>query len=258
MFMTSSLSTTPAPEGTGTGDLRGYSNVVVITGAGISAASGIATYRDAESGWVDPDMEAMSHASQYRTHLARLWPFWSRLRAATAAAAPNSAHLALTAAQTRVVARGGELTVLTQNIDGLHTRAGTTAVLELHGSIHRSRCVRRSCGPAFADERVLAPGQQVLGCLRCERPARPDIVLFGEDLPGKVVHTAVDRLERADLCLYVGTSGTVSPANSMVTIAREAGARCVLVNAQPWLMPNPAFHDTILGPAEVLLPTLLG
>jgi len=147
--------------------------------------------------------------------------------------------------------------VLTQNIDGLHTKAGTPDVLELHGAIGRSRCQRRTCGPAFLDANVPAPGD-VPGCPRCSRSARPDVVLFGEKLSTKVMARAKAALRQTDLCVYVGTSGQVWPAADLVDVAADAGARCVLVNAAPWERPHPAFTSTFLGRAEELLPELLG
>lgn len=238
-------------------DLRRYTRVVVITGAGISAASGIPTYRQAGSGWTDPDLERISHARAYGNHLPRLWEFWGTLRARTAGAAPNAAHHALAAAQRRCSDAGGWLLIGTQNIDGLHHAAGSSGVTELHGSIHRSRCIRTGCGPAFDDDRIPAAGQ-IPPCPRCGRPTRPDVVLFGEQLLARTVKTVTGALRRAELCLYVGTSGEVHPVSDLVSTGRRAGARCVLVNAAPWTHPHPDFHDTLLGPAENLLPGLLG
>jgi len=238
-------------------DLRRYTRVVVVTGAGVSAASGLPTYRQAGSGWADPDLEAKSHAARYGSHLPELWAFWGALRELAAAAQPNAAHRALAAASARTRAAGGSFTVLTQNVDGLHTRAGTPDVLELHGSIARSRCLRRSCGPPFLDASVPAPGA-VPVCVRCGRATRPDVVLFGEKLAGRVMAAARARLRSADLCVYVGTSGQVWPAADLVALASGAGARCVLVNQEPWQEPHPAFTDAFIGRAEELLPLLLG
>lgn len=238
-------------------DLGEYRRVVVVTGAGISAPSGVPTYRQAGSGWTDSRREQMSHASRYGNHLAELWEFWGELRRLTAEAQPNAAHLALAELEERCRAAGGWVTIATQNVDRLHQRAGSSEVHELHGSVHRSRCMRKSCAHTFEDPHVPASGA-VPTCPRCGKALRPDVVLFGEQLSRALVGSVQERLREADLCLYVGTSGNVWPVSDLVTVARRSGARCVLVNAEEWDNPHPDFHDTVLGPAEELLPTLLG
>jgi len=238
--------------------LAAASRLLVLTGSGISAASGVPTYRQSGSGWTDPALERMSHASRYGNKLPQLWQFWGQLRALTAAADPNTAHGALAVLQRRAAATGGSVTVVTQNVDGLHQRAGSTGVLELHGSIHATRCLRRSCGTVTCpDERVPEPGA-ALGCAACGRPARPHVVLFGEQPPAAVWRAARQQAETAQLCLVVGTSGQVWPAAGLVASAKRAGARCVLVNADRWPQDESAvFDDVLLGPAEQLLPALL-
>lgn len=238
-------------------DLRSATRVAVLTGAGISAPSGLPTYRQSGSGWSDPDLEAKSAASRYGNHLPELWQFWGALRAAATAAEPNAAHLALTRAQQRCADRDGWLRVTTQNVDGLHTDAGTLFVNELHGSIHRTRCMRRACRAVFTDDRLPEPGAG-LSCPTCGSRARPDVTLFGEQLPPGARQEAVEAMQQAQVCVYVGTSGNVWPAADLVSHARKAGALCVLVNADPWEHPHPDFHHTVLGPAQHLLPALLG
>lgn len=237
--------------------MREHTRVLVVTGAGISAPSGIPTYRAAGSGWADPDLERISHISRYGNHLPALWQFWGRLRELTASAAPNAAHEALTTAQQRCEAAGGFLTVLTQNVDDLHGRAGTTGVIELHGSIHRSRCLRRSCGTPYPDATSPAPGQ-VPSCPRCARRTRPDVVLFGEQLAAASVAAARAALRQADLIVYVGTSGNVWPVAGFAEQARAAGKRTVLVNADPWEDGAQVFDEIHLGDAAEVLPRLLG
>lgn len=236
-------------------DLSSYRNVVVVTGAGISAGSGIATYRSAGSGWDNPRLERISTGAQAGNHLPELWGFWGPLRAQTAAAAPNAAHRALAAAEANVVAAGGTFLVVTQNVDGLHVRAGSANVVEMHGTLHRSRCKSRSCGTVIDDARVPAPGE-VPGCPTCGRGMRPDVVLFGERLPSTVKKLVLPALGRADLCLYVGTSGNVAPASELVEVTKRAGGRCVLVNAEAWVSGGAVFDDVVLGPAEDMLPDL--
>lgn len=235
---------------------RSRNRVVVLTGAGISAESGIATYRAAGSSWTDPTLERRSHASAYGNHLPALWDFWGSLRRATAAAEPNLAHQALATQGDRCARNGGSLTVLTQNVDGLHQRAGSADVLELHGSIHRTRCMRRACRAVFTDTRIPEPGT-VLTCPTCQSRTRADITLFGEQLPTGALRRAREVMAAADLCVYVGTSGNVWPAADLVSVAAAAGALCVLVNAEPWPHPHPDFERTVLGMAGQVLPTVL-
>lgn len=237
--------------------LREYRHVVIVTGAGISAESGIATYRAAGSGWNDQHLEWRSHTARYGNFLPELWQFWGSLRAATTAAAPNPAHLALAAAEARTLQAGGSFLVATQNIDGLHQRAGSRDVIELHGSIHRTRCVRRACTGPHLDGRLPEQGAP-LSCETCGKPARPDVVLFGESLAAADQRRVRQALRSADLCVYVGTSGNVWPVAGFVDEAAAAGARCVLVNADPWDEPNLRFSDTFLGPAGTILPAILG
>jgi NAD-dependent SIR2 family protein deacetylase len=227
--------------------------VVVVTGAGISAASGIPTYRSAGSGWDNERHEQMSQANRYGSYLPELWRFWGGLRALTAAACPNPAHHALADWEARLAASGGSMLVATQNIDALHVRAGSTTV-ELHGSLHRSRCMR--CRAVTNDSQVPVAGT-VPSCAACGGRLRPDVVLFGEQLSSRRVKQVLTALSHCDVCLYVGTSGQVWPVRDMVTTARHAGATCVLVNAEPWQPVHPDFHHTLLGPAEAVLPALV-
>jgi NAD-dependent SIR2 family protein deacetylase len=129
-------------------------------------------------------------------------------------------------------------------------------VVELHGSIRRTRCLRRSCSPAFDDPTVPEP-RQVPRCGVCGRAARPDIVLFGERLLAAHLRHLKQRLRQADLVLYCGTSGTVFPARDLIDHAPPDALR-ILVNKEPWDVPHPGFHHTILAPAEEALPALLG
>ena len=130
-------------------------------------------------------------------------------------------------------------------------------MIEVHGSVHRSRCLRRGCRKPFPDSTVPGPGRVPLCAVR-PRPLRPDVVLFGEQLGRKDTDRAYRALRAAQVCVYVGTSGNVRLVSEMVGIARASGATCVLVNAEPWDEPHPGFHETSLGPATVTLPGVLG
>jgi NAD-dependent deacetylase len=232
--------------------------VLVLSGAGISAASGIATYRGPGGMWSDAELLAAHSASSLPASLPVVWAAKGALRAQLLLTGPNAAHQALVDLERHMVARGGELVIATQNIDGLHQRAGSTGVVELHGSVMYSRCSDRGCSlPPFYDEAVPAEGEMPM-CPRCRRhPLRPAIVLFEEALPARAFRAAERAARTADVMVVVGTSGTVHPAIGLVDVAASAGAFCTLVNAEPWGHPHPSFDCQLVGPAEDVLPALV-
>ncbi len=229
--------------------------LVVFTGAGVSAESGIPTFRDALTGlWARFDPEQLATEAAFRADPSMVWRWYAERRAAIAAAQPNAAHRAIAALE----GRGPRVSVVTQNIDGLHARAGSHEVLELHGNILRVKCLE-GCGnperiePAFdwrADPREPPP------CPRCGAPLRPDVVWFGELLPPDVFSRAERAALRCDLMLVVGTSALVHPAAGLPLLARQAGARIAVVNPQD--TPIDALADRVLrGSAATVLPELL-
>jgi NAD-dependent deacetylase len=223
-----------------------YKSVVVLTGAGVSVASGLPTYRGPGGLWENEEIARIVHAESIPTRLPELWALYSERRKVALSVGPNAAH--------RALAEVGNLTLITQNVDGLHQRAGSENVLELHGSGFRTRCTRCTL-PPFFDE---GSYKSVPLCPKCSAPLRPDVVLFGEHLDRSVVARAEAAIARCDLFIAVGTSGSVWPAAGLVVDANFAGARCVFVNVEPCDPPNPYFHDEVIGPAEVVLPVLLG
>lgn len=229
--------------------------LVVFTGAGVSAESGIPTFRDALTGlWARFDPEQLATEAAFRADPSMVWRWYAERRAAIAAAQPNAAHRAIAALE----GSGPRVSVVTQNIDGLHARAGSHEVLELHGNILRVKCLE-GCGnperiePAFdwrADPREPPP------CPRCGAPLRPDVVWFGELLPPDVFSRAERAALRCDLMLVVGTSALVHPAAGLPLLARQAGARIAVVNPQD--TPIDALADHVLrGSAATVLPELL-
>jgi NAD-dependent deacetylase len=234
--------------------LHDYRRIVVLTGAGISVASGLPTYRGAGGLWTDdPErMDAVTAEAAARDP-ATPWRALADLRGVEAL--PNAAHRALARAESELPS-DASLTIITQNVDGLHLAAGSRSVVELHGNVRRSRCSKRRCGLApFEDSRATAEPPP---CPRCGAPLRPDVVLFNEMLPVDAEHRSKRALRDCELFLAVGTSGTVSPASSFVRSAEYAGARTIYVNLEPMDLPNPAFQETVLGRAEEVLPRLLG
>ena len=225
--------------------LEDYHNLVVLTGAGISVASGLRPYRGPGGLWEEnPDAQRMATVEYLKADPDGLREFFAPLREAARKARPNPAHEALARLEERCRKERREFTLLTQNVDGLHQAAGSQNVVELHGSIRKSRCTQ--C-PLPARETDAA---------RCEcgAPMRPDIVLFGEYLPDEAEYKARTVLRDVDFFLAVGTSGTVAPASNFVRAARANDARTVLVNLDPSDYPN--FDDELLGKAEEVLPTL--
>jgi len=237
-------------------DRRRYARVVVLTGAGVSAASGLRTYRGPGGVWEEHDVERLGHVSALTERPADVWKLFGGLRQSVLAARPNPAHDALARWQAEL-AQGQELLLVTQNVDGLHQMAGSRNVCEIHGNVLHSRCGSPDCTLAqFRDEDPHTSA--VPSCPLCRTAVRPDVVLFGEELPALPSWTAKRALRDCDLFLAIGTSGSVAPASSYVRGAEYAGARTVYINLEPMKDPNPAFQEVYIGRAEELLPQLLG
>lgn len=232
--------------------LAGAHRVVVSSGAGMSKESGIPTFRDAMEGlWANFDPQELATEAGFRRDPRRVWSWYAWRRERVAHARPNPGHLALARLQTLVPA----LTVVTQNVDGLHTEAGSPDVVELHGNIRRVKCLDRGhlyAGPLppYADDQDPPP------CPVCGSPLRPDVVWFGEMLPEKAVERAWSLAERCDAMLLIGTSGTVWPAAELPLVARRHGGLIVEVNPTPSELTHAA--DVFLeGPAGQVLPALV-
>ncbi|MFQ5459531.1 MAG: NAD-dependent deacetylase [Anaerolineae bacterium] len=224
--------------------------VVALTGAGVSAESGIATFRDAGGAWAQVDVADVATPAGYRADPAALWRWYADRRRAMRAAAPNPAHQALAAIEARVA----DFVLVTQNIDGLHQRAGSRRVLELHGSVEEARCTGRGHATPWPDPEPGAPVPPL--CPRCGARLRPDVVWFGEALPRATVEAAWAAAADCDVLLVVGTSAVVEPAASLPRVAAAHGAAVVEVN--PNHTPLSAVADHVLGaPAGVVLPALV-
>ncbi len=236
-------------------NIKQYRNVVILTGAGVSAASGVPTFRGAGGLWNDEEAVWVSDADNLPQSLPRLWNFYGPLREKMAQVQPNAAHFALSQLQNDARQRGQNVTLITQNVDELHQRAGSLGTVELHGSLMKSRCLK-GCSPSFEDAQSHA-GELPL-CENCGAPLRPDFVLFSEMLPVDALQRCRHALRECDLFLAVGTSGTVSPASEFVAGASLVGARTILVNLHPMTPRNSYFKEEILGRAEETLPQLFG
>ena len=226
-------------------------HIVILTGAGVSVGSGLPTYRSHGGLWESADIARIVEARFLPASLPDLWRLYFERRRIALAAKPNPAHTAIAALQN---ARPGAVTLLTQNVDGLHQRAGSPQVTELHGSAFRTRCTNLVCDlPAFDDTQSY---NAVPLCPRCGLPLRPDVVLFGENLPEAALRQSQAALDQCDLFYAIGTSGVVWPAASFVQIAAQAGAYTVLVNLEAGEGAE-GFDKVSLGRAEDVLPGLL-
>lgn len=223
---------------------------VVFTGAGVSAESGIPTFRDALTGlWERYDPQQLATEEGFRADPQLVWRWYASRRERIGQVRPNAAHEAIA----EFGRRKPGLLVVTQNIDGLHQRAGSADVVELHGSILRARCLAGCPGPALGwerDERV--PPR----CARCGAPLRPDVVWFGEMLPEAALERAQRAARSCDLLLVVGTSALVYPAAELPFEAARAGAGVICVNPEP--TPVDEIATAVLrGRAGDLVPVLL-
>ncbi|MGI4791284.1 MAG: SIR2 family NAD-dependent protein deacylase [Janthinobacterium lividum] len=226
-----------------------FDNIVLLTGAGVSVGSGLPTYRGPGGLWESADIAWIVEARHLPGSLPDLWRLYSERRQVALAAHPNPAHAAIAEMQK---SRPDAVTLFTQNVDGLHQRAGSPQVIELHGSAFRTRCTNPLCDlPPFADTRSY---EAVPTCPRCASPLRPDVVLFGENLLETALIQAQTALSQCDLFMAIGTSGMVWPAAAFVRIAAQAGARTILVNLDAGAGE---FDEVILGRAEDILPGLL-
>jgi NAD-dependent deacetylase len=224
--------------------------VAVLTGAGISAESGVPTFRDALTGlWAKFDPRELATPSAFERNPKRVWDWYAERRAQAARVTPNAGHRSLVAIERRVP----EFVLVTQNVDGLHAKAGSRNLVELHGNIGRVKCAREGILVERWDEPFdeLPPR-----CPRCGAFLRPDVVWFEELLPAAALEAAEDAARRCDVLLVVGTSAEVYPAAALPLYARDADALVIEIN--PARTPLTDRVDYALcGPAGTVLPALV-
>ncbi len=231
--------------------LAGARRVAVLTGAGISAESGIPTFRDAQTGlWAQFDPMQLATEEGFRADPSLVWRWYAWRRTLVGQARPNPGHRALAAAQ----ACFERFHVITQNVDGLHARAGSTNLIELHGNILRTICLEH-CGFA-EDSPARLPAGEPPRCPQCGAWLRPAVVWFGEMLDPTALREADAAAEDCDVMLVVGTSGLVYPAAGIPASARRAGAVVLTVNPEPTDLDAVA-SVCIRGKAAEVLPRLL-
>ena len=227
-------------------ELRRAQKFVALTGAGISAESGLATFRDAQTGlWSKfrPEELATAEAFQRDPKFVQDWYTWRRQNALNAK--PNKGHLALA----EMEKRAPEFLLVTQNVDGLHERAGSRRMVELHGNINRFRCFENDC----ASDNFDVDEQR---CRSCGGHLRPDVVWFGEMLPTDAIEAAVTAAENCDVFFSIGTSSVVYPAADLWRRAKDNGAMVIEINKDPTPLTPLADHS-FLGQAGNILPALV-
>ena len=232
-----------------TDTLRGAGNTVVLTGSGVSVESGVPTFREAQTGlWGRFDPQELATPEAFARDPELVWNWYEWRRALVAEAFPNPGHVAI--AKMERLFSG--FTLVTQNVDGLHQRAGSSEVIELHGNILRTKC---SVEDTVVED--YAEGEMPPCCPSCGGPLRPDVVWFGEMLPSGALEAASEAARGSDVLLSVGTSGLVYPAAALPFEALENGATLVEIN--PGETPlTPHANYSIRGPAGEVLPELVG
>lgn len=238
--------------------------VVVLTGAGISADSGLATFRSADGWWKNHRPEDLATPQAFARDPRLVWEWYGLRRAAATESSPNAAHLSLA----RWAIDRDDVTIVTQNVDGLHTRAAESAAqnlgrqdlagarpLELHGCLFRVRCTACEKRAAHHDPIDATSLETLPTCGSCGRMVRPDVIWFGEPL-GPEIGQAFTLAQEAELCLVVGTSAVVQPAASIATVVRQGGGQVIEVNPEPTPLTPLAAVSFRAGAAD-MVPQLL-
>lgn len=229
-----------------------HREIVFLTGSGLSARTGMGTFRGPQGLWaLDPQIERSMHAEELPDSLPDLWRVWGRMARIGLDHGPTPGH--------RAIARMGA-PVITQNVDGLHQAAGSEIVAELHGTALRAVCLEPDCGWSCETEPGEGPRAEDHGvpsqCPWCGAGTRPDVVLFDESLPASALELALRLAQRADLFVAVGTSGVVFPAAHLAPVAKECGATTVLIDIDPPrdAYVRTAFDHVIAADAHDVLP----
>lgn len=233
--------------------LREANRVTVLTGAGISAESGIPTFRESQNGlWAKYNPHELATPQAFKKNPSLVWKWYTWRREIIAQAEPNAGHTALARLEQHLITRGSDFSLITQNVDNLHQRAGSQHVYELHGNLTRSRCF---------EENILIQGWESLEgappeCPCCGGPLRPDVIWFGETLPADLLQTSIEASQNCDVFFSLGTSALVEPAASLPFLARRSGATIIEVN--PQRTPLSPYASFVLdGQSGDILPVIL-
>jgi NAD-dependent deacetylase len=231
-------------------DILGSQKTIALTGAGISVESGIPDFRSAGGLWSKYDPEEYAHISAFRSNPAKVWQMIKEMMELVLGAEPNPAHSALAELEQMSLLSS----VITQNVDGLHQRSGSKEVIEFHGSNQWLVCLRcgyRQEATSFSFEDI--PPR----CPQCSSILKPDVVFFGEPIPGEAQARAFEEARTCDVVLVVGTSAVVYPAAGIPTLAKQNGATVVEINMEPTALTGFISDYLIQGPAGTILPKIV-
>lgn len=241
--------------------LAAQSRICILTGAGISAESGIPTFRDKQTGlWENYGVEDLATPEAFMRDPELVWSWYQWRRQIVADKAPNPAHHALAQWQYHAQTSDQQVTLITQNVDDLHEQAGST-LTHLHGHLWRNRCGQ--CEIPYQDQlRASYDGQdtvsfedELITCPHCNGYIRPDIVWFGETLPAQAWETAEKAAAKCDVFISIGTSSLVYPAAGLSQLAKQNGAQLIEINPDP--TPNTIVDITLAEKAGIILPLLI-
>jgi NAD-dependent deacetylase len=229
--------------------LRSAQRITVLTGAGVSAESGLPTFREAQTGlWAQYNPEALASPQGFAANPRLVWEWYAWRRELAQRSAPNPAHKALV----QIEQQAAEFTLITQNVDSLHQRAGSRNVLELHGNLSRTICSAERVVVQHWEETSIPPT-----CPYCAAYLRPDVIWFGELLPSEPLRLALHAARSCEVFLAIGTSGIVYPAASLPYHALEYGAHLITINLDASSYPGGANATFIAGRAGEVLPLLV-
>jgi NAD-dependent deacetylase len=222
---------------------------IALTGAGISVESGIPDFRSAGGLWSKYDPLEFAYIEAFRANPAKVWKMLVELDEVLLSARPNAAHLALAELEKRGMLRA----VITQNVDSLHQRAGSTTVVEFHGNNRSLRC--DSCSKRF--DREFVSFKSLPPLCSCGSALRPDLVFFGEAIPGDAYRQAMAAAEKCDFMLIVGTSASVAPASQLPLVAKRKGAFLLEINPSASELTHRLTDMRLAEPAGIALPAIL-
>lgn len=231
-------------------DILNSKKTIVLTGAGISVESGIPDFRSAQGLWSKYDPEEYAHISAFRSNPEKVWRMLQEMTELVTGAEPNPAHVALA----ELEQMGLLSSVITQNVDGLHQKAGTKEVIEFHGSNQSLVCVE--CGHR-KEAASLSLEDIPPRCPQCGFILKPDVVFFGEPIPWAAQTKAFEEARTCELVLVIGTSAVVYPAGGIPMVAKRSGARVVEINTEPTALTGSVSDYLLEGPAGKILPKIV-
>lgn len=233
--------------------LRSARYLTVLTGAGISAESNIPTFREAQSGlWARYNPQELATSQAYRRNPRLVWEWYTWRRELVSSAMPNPGHHALADIERQLGEIGRHFTLITHNVDGLHNRAGSQAIIELHGNIMRTKCFEEDTPVKVWNDNGEIPPR----CPHCGGPLRPDVVWFGESLTEDALQFAYETAQACDVFFSIGTSCVVEPAASLPFMALRQGALIVEINPNVTPLSDHASY-VLRAPSGVVLPELV-